>query len=343
MTKGRNSHDTIKGGSTEWLESLLYDRWERLRRNRHYIEFCEKLKFSKDGLEEPYQRNSEIDKILEQFNLQYIFHPSTDIHRDEILSYEIFKEPLAVVFEYPESQHPEAEQSHHSMEITHTDDGSEVVIFAGSHSVEISPIWNEHYIKIKIDIGPNRTTEEILDEVREFIEGAREVAGIDRKNIRHRFDKNTIHYKVWDLRRARRSFPEIGKLVGISTDLARKHFCTAYKLINNEQYEPAALGLIQEIKLWGAQKEPSLFNEAYINQDHVKRKEWHVLDEGLLVDLEADPLASTIARLTIENLQTLCMECPDKQCFEHFQDALSSGDQGKWTPCEDAIDIYKNG
>lgn len=346
MTNDRRTNQSkIKGGSTEWLESLLYNQWERLRRNRHYINLCEKLTFNEDGLYDEFPQHApDADAILARFNLQYIYHPSTDIPKDEILSYEIFKEPLAVTLEYQASKHPETEQSQQcSIKTKHLGDESRTLIVAAKHSVELSPIWDDHYIRVKIDIGTHRTMEEILDEVTEFVQEARRIADIEREDVRNRFDKNAVSFKVWDLRKTRKSFPEIGRLLGLSADRARKHFYAAYKLIYNEQYEHAALDLVQSIGLHEAKKHPSQFYEAYVNQDHHARKEQHVFDEDLLVDLEADPQASAIARLTIEKLQRTCMECPDRQCFEHFQQALISGDQGKWEPCEIALDIRMNG
>ncbi len=41
---------TAKTGTTEWLLDSLYHRWQIVRRDREYIEFCENKHFDEHGI-----------------------------------------------------------------------------------------------------------------------------------------------------------------------------------------------------------------------------------------------------------------------------------------------------
>jgi len=119
----------------------------------------------------------EVEKIRKQFGLELIYHPDSDFDEDDFLTSPIFQDTTAVSYE------------------TRTIEDNDGVL-------EISTVWDSHFIKLKIDIGINRKKEQILSEVEEFIESSRIDAGIlnpgeKEPDKRLRIDEDT--FKVWDL------------------------------------------------------------------------------------------------------------------------------------------------
>ena len=136
----------------------------------------------------------EVEKIRKQFGLKLIYHPDCDFDEDDFLASPIFQDPLAVSYE------------------THTtEDNGDVQ--------GISTVWDDHYIKLKIDISINRKKEQILSEIEEFIESSRIEAGIlepgekepDRRPLRMNKATFQTATMAWDLHRQGKTDTEIIK------------------------------------------------------------------------------------------------------------------------------------
>jgi hypothetical protein len=169
----------MKTGSEVWLKKLLKDKWETIRRHSDYIDFCRTCSFDEDGLLSNNDLlTQEADEIMARFGLTIIWHPSKNISEENLLA--AFEEPLAVNYEWCE------ERPGH-----------------------FTPIWDGHFIKLKIDISEDRKKGQILDEVWEFIEESRQVSGTKETNTRFQIDEDM--YKVYDLYKAGRSHAEIIK------------------------------------------------------------------------------------------------------------------------------------
>ena len=163
-----------KIGSLEWLEDYLFDKLQQIKRNPRYVSFCRKVPFNDDGIVSSIESllDPEADKLRDAFGLELLFDPTKDLPKKDPTILALFKDPLAVSFEW----HKEAGYS--------------------------TPIWDDHFIRLKIDIGLNRDMKEILAEVREFIEDTR--TGLNNnerlEDKRRYFEKRSLCYEVWDMR-----------------------------------------------------------------------------------------------------------------------------------------------
>lgn len=147
-----------KTGSLEWLQAYLYDRWQIIRRDPEYEAFCEGQHFDENGTLTLFEdMEPEAEEIRDKFRLETIFDPSKDIPKELVLEWPIFKKPLAVSYVWREEK-----------------------------PGVFSAIWEDHFIKLKIDVSGNRRKSQILSEVWEFVESARESASIEREDERFR-------------------------------------------------------------------------------------------------------------------------------------------------------------
>jgi len=182
MDKQEKAH-RLKTGSTKWLKETLNERWQVIRRDPEYVKFCNEYAsaFDENGIMKLWEglepRPEEIKKL---FGLETICHPSLDLSREELLDYPVFNKPLAVSYEWTEEQ-----PGHYS------------------------PIVDDHFIRLRIDIGGDKKTGQILSEVQEFIEEARSIAEIKPNTSRLRPDEEI--FKVWDLKETGKSSKEIIK------------------------------------------------------------------------------------------------------------------------------------
>ncbi|MBC8460532.1 MAG: hypothetical protein H8D67_21315 [Deltaproteobacteria bacterium] len=168
MDKQEKAH-RLKSGSTEWLQEIFYERWQVIRRDPEYLEFCNDYAsaFDKNGIMKLWEGlEPRVEEIRKLFGLETICHPSLNLSKEALLDYPLFNEPLAVSYEWTEEQ-----PGHYS------------------------PIVDEHFIRLRIDI--DKKTGQILSEVQEFIEDARSIAGAKPNTSRLRPDEEI--FKVWDL------------------------------------------------------------------------------------------------------------------------------------------------
>jgi len=174
-------NDRQRSGSTEWLEEALYLRWQVVRRDPEYVEFCNEQgsAFDADGIMNPWERSEpRAEEIKKLFGLETICHPSLNFTKEKLLDEPIFNNPLAVSYKWNQ-EHP-------------------------GHS---TPIFNDHFIRLRIDIGEERKMSQILSEVQQFVEEARGVAGIETDKSRLRPDEEV--FKVWDLKASGKKPQEI--------------------------------------------------------------------------------------------------------------------------------------
>jgi hypothetical protein len=222
--------ERLSSGDPRWLEKLLYDRWQRMRRHPDYLKFCETQEFE-DGflildslyfLDSPY--SDEAKKIQGRFGLgRRIFHPSVDLSPEHVLALDIFPDALAVRTKYQREGISEDE--------------------LGTRT----PIFNNHYIHLEIDVNPNRKKDEILKAVWEQVENAREIIRLDEnrladdkaeKSEKAHFDTRLKCYEVWDRRKKKARFSDIARGMKISEDLAKKNYYRAWELILGQPYDP---------------------------------------------------------------------------------------------------------
>jgi hypothetical protein len=200
-----------KIGSLEWLEDYLFDKLQQIKRNPRYVSFCQNVPFNDDGIVSSIESllDTEADKVRNAFGLELLFDPTKDLPKKDPTILALFKDPLAVSFEW----HKEAGYS--------------------------TPIWDDHFIRLKIDIDLNRDMEEILAEVREFIEDAR--TGLNNserlEDKRRYFEKRSLCYEVWDMRTVPVPFKRIAIAQNISEDTAKKRFGKAFELIMGKEYQ----------------------------------------------------------------------------------------------------------
>jgi hypothetical protein len=62
---------------------------------------------------------------------------------------------------------------------------------------ERSPIWDDHYIKLKVDISGTQKMSKILGEVEEYVKSSRYICNITEPDERLTIDQDV--FEVWDL------------------------------------------------------------------------------------------------------------------------------------------------
>lgn len=176
-SKGRR----LETGSTKWLEETLYERWQTIRRDPEYLEFCNEYAsaFDENGIMNLWEDlEPRAEEIRELFGLETICHPSLDLSKEQLLEYPVFNHPLAVSYEWTEEQ-------------------------PGRYS----PIVDDHFIRLRIDISGDKKISQLLSEIEEFIREARRIAGTRTNTSRFRPDEDI--FEVWDLKEKGKSSKEI--------------------------------------------------------------------------------------------------------------------------------------
>lgn len=346
MSKNKD-RQTPETGTTEWLQAYLYDRWQRVRRRPDYIEFCEDhtSEFDDDGILETFASLSQdAEEIREKFGLEMIYLSSKEIPKNLILEWPVFKKPLAVNFIW----HPEK---------------------AGIST----PIWNDHYIRLEIDVLPETTEGQILDEVREFVNDAREVMKrqklIDVQNLKKKgkleealkteeelkkwevkdrahLDKREDCYKVWDERKAKKPFSIIAQEMGLNKETTKKRFYRAYELIMLEPYDREAFlkriigeELVRTIKTpngrYNKKAWEKLLQHGETRQKHLLTKQEPRADVyGINNTLEGDPQVMIL----VQDIAKMCKTCSDNDCAKLF----FAGDFKSWDACQNIRNFLKN-
>ncbi|MBN1841504.1 MAG: hypothetical protein JW883_04370 [Deltaproteobacteria bacterium] len=329
----------MKTGTLNWLKTSLKDKWERTRRNIDYIEFCEThaQAFDENGTLDTFaELTLEAEAIRDRFGLEMIYHPSIDISQDQMLQWPIFKNPLAVGYEWREEK-PDC----------------------------FTPIWDDHYIKLTIDINPERNLGQITDEVKEFVTSARAVLEIDEdkegnSEKRPHFDKRMDYYRIWDERNANKPFSVIARELGISDDLAKKRYYKGFKLITGEQYDKDIWKrlihktLEQRVKNLKGRDDKNTWKDlldfeqttqknvlikAEPNEDgkRVYIEDWNS-QQGLDgSSIYTDPEA----RLLCQDIEKICKKCGDTACYKAMLTAFRTDNFESWDACPNIYAFVK--
>lgn len=175
----------FRTSDAEWLKGKLYNRWQIIRRHPDYRNFCIGRKFENGTLGIWESLEPEAKTIMDRFGLEMIYDPSVDFPEEDFLAFPVFKDSLAVRYEW------------RTVEKINEEKGERLVR---------TTLWDEHYIKLKIDISPERPIPQILSEVRELIEGSRQEMILEKNEGEESTtggipaNVNDEAYKVWDLR-----------------------------------------------------------------------------------------------------------------------------------------------
>ena len=269
-------------GDLQWTGNLLWDKLQRIKRHPDYLKYCGNIQFDENGFN--FEISDESDDIINRFELETLFDPAKEFDPNKIdILLRIFKEPLAVSYVWNKE----------SPDFT-------------------TPVWDNHYIQLKIDISPKRNLGQIIDEVKEFISEAQphieselktEInhQGKPPKPQRKHFEKRLMCYEIWDMRKKRTPFSKIAQQLHIHEDTARKSFYSSYELIMGK---PFAVEKIKQLSVLKKELKrtcgtcvdreclASLKSEEgwvpcpdvahFINQDRVSQKEYFQADPHLL-------------------------------------------------------------
>ena len=326
----------MKTGSESWLKKLLKDTWERTRRNPDYIEFCEAHaeEFDEDGtMDWLLSLEPEAEEVVERFGLELIYHPTKDISEDQMLEWPVFREPLAVSYEWreDESGHP-------------------------------TPIWDGNYIRLKINF--HKKNSQILDEVKEFVEQARQWVETNEENNkekRRHFLTRLKCYQAWDCvwdwgrLKAKKPFSEIARELGLTKDLAKTRFYSEFELITGRPYDRYLLRELIRRKLerrvrnkdgnWNEEVLEELLDLEDTKQQHYlvgKRGEReradseedgpsHVEDWGAEEADRDSPYAGS-EELLLRDVRAMCKKCENEKCRRAFLKADETKQFEMWKP-----------
>jgi hypothetical protein len=312
-------------GDTEWILDLLYDKYQRVRRNPEYIEFCTHISFNKDGFLEsiysiPASQHMKYEELCGRLGLQLIFDPLLEIPRSDFLQFPIFKNQLAVECK---------------MHIENTDarQGAEANDIDAQPYV-LTPIWDDHYIILKINVSPDVRTAEILREVQESVISAKNLLISQRgEKERLHFKARLASYKIYDLRKERTPFRDVAVKLKMRLDEAKVNFRSAYSLITGKVYDkPTWLEMLRTTLKQKVAKTPS-DPEAW--QDLAKMEERYQREITVPTERFSDNDISgieehTIRALTLEQALNICKQCRDTECYNAFLQG-----QDDWDPCPD--------
>ncbi len=272
----------MKTGDLQRFNNLLWDKLQRIKRHPDYLKYCENIQFDESGFN--FEISDESDDIINRFELETLFDPAKEFDPNKIdILLRIFKEPLAVCYVWNKE----------SPDFT-------------------TPVWDNHYIQLKIDISPKRNLGQIIDEVKECISEAQPHIESESEleletDRRKHFEKRQIYYEIWDMRKKRMPFSKIAPQLGINEDKAKKRFYKAYELIMGVPFDvekfkqlPVLKKELKKTCLTCGDREcyaslkskggwaPCPDAAPYVNQDRVSQKEYFQADRHLLYSEDRD-------------------------------------------------------
>lgn len=307
-----------------WLREYYYDKFQRIKRNYEYVEFARKIAFEQDGFEsdQSYYNMDQDAKVKAEsfrskFGLNSLFDPTMEIPKDDFMEELVF-----------EIQSP--------VEIILREDKPNF----------FDSIWNDSHIKLKIDIRPEVSLNQILSEVKEFIEEARELLpNFEGKDRRAHFEKREDYYKIWDLRAERMPFKEIALKLKIKESTAVYGFICAYKLILGESYDK---------RFWTELMRKNLEDNIIKVDGSFSIDRWKKLSkleeikQSNRLFYETEPVISHFTENQIEEFENIesiketCQRCSDDDCFKAMLRAFEQGDFESWNACPDIYALLKN-
>jgi hypothetical protein len=307
-----------------WLREYYHDKFQRIKRNPEYVEFARKIVFDQNGFESDlscFNMDQDAKKKAEsfrrKFGLNSLFDPTIEISKDDFLEELVF-----------ENQSP--------VEIILREDRPNF----------FDSIWNDSHIKLKIDIRPEVSLNQILSEVKEFIEEARELLpDYEEKSRRAHFEKREDYYKIWDLRTERMSFKDIALKLKIKESTAVYGFKCAYKLILGESYDK---------RFWTELMRKNFENniikaDGSFSIDHWKKlSKLEETKQTSRLFYETEPAISHSTENQIEEFENVesiketCQRCSDDDYFKEMLRAFKQSDFESWNACPDIYTLLKN-
>ena len=320
----------------DWSSAYLYDRLLRLIRNPDYIEDVKNVQFDDNGFEIP-ALDSETDAIRDKWKLDTLVSPAIKISEDAVAALPIFKSTLAVSASYCRTEREMTKSEKVAAAgypaPKHPDSDSPEMI------LESNPIWDERYIKLTIDVDPDRSVDSILEEVKSYIQDAR--TQLSAKDHRLHFEKRKAYYGVWDLRKEKTPFKHIAKKLGILEEDAKRHYYNAYFLIMGEPFDKEKWNKIISSSLRATIWKTGSYDE--------KAAEKYLAHEERHRELKTAPLKETTAAAADAgfnslafDLKTLCTACEDADCKEKAFHLIENQEfPPEFSPCPDFLEVAK--
>jgi len=161
----------------------LFIRWQALRRDSEYRDFCDKYKqfFDDDHILRwelllTEDAEKEADQIKETYGLDYIYHHNTDLDLGRFIDSCVFLAPFAVNYLLKEKK-------------------LEYKTIPDEIDDMFDPFWESNYIHLRVNVGEGITEAQLKEEFLEKVKEARELAGIKRRKSM----PNELDFKVYDL------------------------------------------------------------------------------------------------------------------------------------------------
>lgn len=313
-----------KSDESTWFREYYYDKFQRIKRNREYIEFARKIAFDQDGFESDIRyinmdtdSREKAESFRRRFGLNSLFDPTIEIPKEAFLEELVFETQSVV----------------------------EIILREDKPNF-FDPIWDDSYIKLKIDIRPEVSVSQILSEVKEYIDEARELlSDFEEKSQRAHFEKRQGYYKIWDLRIERMSFKDIALKLKIKESTAINRFKSAYMLILGESYSKRFWSDLMRKNFEGN----IIKTDGSFNIDYWKKLS--KLEETKQTGrqfYEIEPLISHFTEIQIEefenveSIKEMCQRCPDYDCFKDMLRAFKQSDFESWNACPDIYALLKN-
>ena len=302
---------------TEWQLKAVFDKFQRIIRNPEYLSFCEReIAFDEDGFDYEVPQSQEACEIRDKWGLVLFFDPSRQFEPQDLL--DVFEESQAVQDEWRESEVVYEEIKGVVKKITYSE-----------------PIWDDHYIKLIINIAPNITIEQIKEEVVKYVKNARNDLHFEKYKTHH-FDKRLQYYKVWDLRAKPLTFKKIANILNISEDKAKKNFQRAFELIMLMKYNKNILRELIIEKMVRDKNYKALADLEKVKQQHLLLEEGDEI-EKMSADTKwyNDPEA---VRYIEDIKKEYCKNCTDSECRDSFYE----GDLKVLQNCPKAIQYLRS-
>jgi len=322
-----------------WLSDYLHDRIQQLIRNPQYLSDIKDVLFDSNGFEIPGTIHK-TSPIRDKWQLDTLISPAIKVAEISIESLPIFRETMAVTADYCRYEREMTLNEIAGMEklpptIFEGDDKATSCEEEAETILESTPIWNDHFIRLTIDINPGLNIEAVLDQVRDHINQARGV--LDAKNQRSHFEKRAVYYRVWDLRKEKKPFKQIARELDIYEDDAKRHFYIAYELILQKPFDKLRWKTILSgelrSKIWKDGVYDKEAAEKYLDHDGHSRSLRTVPMQDDITSVENngfDELAF--------DLEKLCGACLDVDCREKALPGIRRK-VIEFTPCPNFMEV----
>lgn len=321
----------------DWSSAYLYDKLLRLIRNPDYVEDIKNVQFDDNGFE-IFGLDNQTDAIREKWQLDTLVSPEIKISEDAVAALPIFKSTLPVSVSYclTDREMTESEEiaaaGYPAPKFPDPDEPETIL--------ESTPIWDDHCIKLTIDVHPDWSLDSILEQVKSHIQDAR--SQLSAKDHRLHFEKRTAYYRVWDLRKEKTPFKQIAKELGIQEEDAKRHYYKAYYLILGEPFDKEKWSKILSRSLRAKIWEKGAFDE--------KAAEKYLAHEEQHRDLKTAPLKETKVAAADAgfnelafDLRKICNACEDVDCKEKALHVIENQEfMPEFTPCPDFFEIAKS-